>query len=214
MRYLVALLALGLSFTAFAQDKAETYVEGKHYRVLEVPVRTDDPSKIEVAEVFSYHCGHCFNFEPMLHAWEKQLSPDTYLTQIHAMWNPQMEPLIRGYYTAVTLKVKDKVHMPVFNAIHLENKRFNTAEDWATFFEGFGVPKQKTLDTYNSFGVNSRIKQAEARARGYKVTGTPEIVVDGRYHISSRNLNGQADMLKAAEFLVAKVRAERAKAAN
>lgn len=209
MRYLLALLTMGLSLMACAQDKTETYVEGKHYRVLEQPVRTADASKIEVAEVFSYHCGHCFNFEPMLLAWEKQLAPDTYLVQTHAMWNAQMEPMIRGYYTSVALKIKDKTHMPVFNAIHLEGKRFNNAEDWANFFAGFGVDKEKVLSTYDSFGVTSMIKQAEARARGYKVTGTPEMVVDGKYHISTRNLSGQAEMLKVADFLVAKVRAER-----
>jgi len=209
MRILVVLLAMVFSLFACAEDKGAEYIEGQHYKLLEIPVRTSDPGKIEVAEVFSYHCGHCFSFEPMLHAWEKKLAPDTYLVQTHAMWNAQMEPLIRGYYTSVALKIKDQTHMPVFNAIHLERKNFTSAEDWANFFANYGISKEKTLSTYNSFGVTSMIKQAEARARGYKVTGTPEMVVDGKYHISSRLAGGHTEMLKVADFLVAKVRKER-----
>lgn len=210
MRILVALVGLVFSLSACAQEQAGTYKEGQHYVVLEQPVRTSDPSKIEVAEVFSYSCPHCFDFEPMLQAWEKQQPEDVYLSQTHAMWSPQMEPLIRGYYTSIALKIKDKTHMAIFNALHLERKSINNADQWADFFATYGVEKAKTLSTYNSFGVTSQIKQAEARARGYKITGTPEMVVDGKYRITSRLAGGHAEMLKVVDFLVAKIRAERA----
>ncbi len=210
MRILVALVGLVFSLNACAQEQAGTYKEGQHYVVLEQPVRTSDSSKIEVAEVFSYSCPHCFDFEPMLQAWEKQQPEDVYLSQTHAMWSPQMEPLIRGYYTSIALKIKDKTHMAIFNALHLERKSINNADQWADFFATYGVDKAKTLSTYNSFGVTSQIKQAEARARGYKITGTPEMVVDGKYRITSRLAGGHAEMLKVVDFLVAKIRAERA----
>lgn len=209
MRILVALLGLVFSLSACAQESVDTYKEGQHYVVLEQPVRTSDPSKIEVAEVFAYSCPHCFDFEPLLHAWEQKQGPDVYLSQTHAMWNPQMEPLVRAYYTSVALKVKEKTHIAIFNALHLERKQINTAEQWADFFAVYGVDKAKALSTYNSFGVTSQIKQAEARARSYKITGTPEMVVDGKYRISSRMAGGHAEMLKVVDFLVAKIRAER-----
>jgi protein dithiol oxidoreductase (disulfide-forming) len=166
-------------------------------------------NKIEVAEVFAYSCPHCFDFEPLLQAWEKKQAKDVYLSQTHAMWNPQMEPLVRGYYTSIALKVKEKTHMAIFNAMHLEHKQITTPEQWADFFAGYGVDKATALSTFNSFGVTSQIKQAEARARGYKVTGTPEMVVDGKYRVSSRLAGGHAEMLKVVDFLVAKVRADR-----
>jgi thiol:disulfide interchange protein DsbA len=207
MRILVALVGLVFSLSACAQDKSSEYVEGQHYVLLEQPVRTADPSKIEVAEVFAYSCPHCFHFEPLLQAWEKKMPDDVYLLQTHAMWNPQMESLMRGYYTSVTLKIKEQAHMAVFNALHMENKNLNTAEQWADFFAVYGVDKAKAISTYNSFGVTSQIKQAEARARGYKVTGTPEMVVNGKYRISSRLTGGHEEMLKVVDFLVEKERA-------
>ncbi len=207
MRILVALLGLVFSLSACAQETSSEYLEGQHYVALETPVRTADPSKIEVAEVFAYSCPHCFHFEPLLQAWEKKMPADVYLVQTHAMWNPSMEPLIRGYYTSLTLKVKEQTHMAVFNAMHMEHKTFSTAEQWADFFATYGVDKAKAISTYNSFGVTSQIKQAEARARGYKVTGTPELVVNGKYRVSSRLTGGHEEMLKVVDFLIAKERA-------
>ena len=209
MRILAALVGLVFSLSACAQEPSSEYLEGQHYVLLDQPVRTADPSKIEVAEVFAYTCPHCFDFEPLLQAWEKKQSSDVYLAQTHAFWNPQMEPLVRGYYTSVALKIKDKTHMAVFNALHLERKQIVTAEQWADFFATYGVDRDKALSTFNSFGVTSQIKQAEARARGYKVTGTPEMVVEGKYRVSSRMTGGHAEMLKVVDFLVEKVRAER-----
>ena len=201
-------LALIMSPTMVGTAQAaDEYVLNKHYVLVEPPVKTADPSKIEVAEIFAYSCPHCFHFEPLLQSWEKRQGKDVYLVQTHALWNPNMESLIRGYYTSVVLKVKDKTHMAVFNALHQEHKNFTSAEQWADFFANYGVDKAKAISTYNSFGVTSQIKQAEARVRGYKVTGTPELVVNGKYRVSSRLTGGHEEMLKVADFLVAKERA-------
>ena len=56
---------------AMCQAETEKYEAGVHYEVLPQPIRTADATKIEVNEVFSYTCGHCFNFEAVLHPWSK-----------------------------------------------------------------------------------------------------------------------------------------------
>lgn len=116
----------------------------------------------------------------------------------------------RGYYTAVLLKVKDKSHQATFDRIHLQSKELATAEDWADHLSSFGVSKQAVLSSYNSFAVNSLVAQADARVRGYRISSTPELIVDGRYRVTSRLVASHEDMLKVAQFLVDKVRAERA----
>ena len=210
MRFLVALFAVFLSLAACAeQSSKQAYVAGEHYIVLDQPVRTVDPDKIEVAEVFSYHCGHCFNFEPALQAWKKQQPDDVVVVQTHAIWNQQMENLARGYYTIMALGIKEQAHMAVFNAIHLHHKSLNTAEQWADFLSAYGTDKASVLKTFNSFGVGSQVKQASARARGYGITGTPELVVNGKYRITSSKLKSQEEMLQVAEFLIEKERTEK-----
>ena len=65
IKQLLAVLVLApLAFTALAQPAR--YVEGTHYIVLPTAVRTADPAKIEVVEVFWYGCSHCFRFEPLI----------------------------------------------------------------------------------------------------------------------------------------------------
>ena len=209
MRILMALFGTLLSLNLYAQ--AAPYSEGKEYFAITPEVRPVDSSKIEVTEVFAYSCPHCFHFEPMVDAWAKKQGDDVKFVQSHAMWNPQMEPHLRGFYTSIALKIKDKTHMAVFNALHMEHKTLSSAEEWAELFALYGVPKEKALSTYNSFGVSSQIKQAEARARNYKITSTPEMVVEGRYRINASAAGGHEAMLQVVDYLVAKVRAERAR---
>ncbi len=219
MRILVALTGMLFSLSVFAANTssvvvassaaAVNYIEGKDYTLLDEPVRPTNPSKIEVAEVFAYTCPHCMHFEPILDAWAKKQPADVNFVQTHTSWRADMEPYQRGFYTAVTLKVKDKVQMAVFNAIHVERKELATAQAWADFLSAYGVDKQTVLKTYDSFGVTSQINQANARTRAYKTTGTPEMVVEGKYRISTRTSGTQEDMLKVVQFLIDKSRAER-----
>lgn len=212
MRIYAALLGALFSLSAIAAEPAapEGYLEGKDYVLLDEPVRPADPTKIEVAEVFAYTCPHCFHFEPLVEAWIKTQKSDVALVQTHTMWSPAMEPYQRGYYTVLTLRLKDKAHMAVFNAIHQEHKELATAQDWADLLSKYGVDKQTVLSTYDSFSVTSQMKQADARSRGYRISGTPELVVDGKYRISTRTTGSQEGMLKVAQFLVDKARAEHA----
>ena len=217
MRTIATLVIALFSLSVFAAEPAKpaaasaaTYIEGKDYILLDAPVRPHDPSKIEVAEVFNYLCGHCFQFEPLVSAWAKTQKTDVSLVPVHASWSEAMAPYQRGYYTAVLLKVKDKSHQAIFDKIHREGKELATAEAWAEALSAHGVTKQAVISSYNSFVVSSMVAQADQRVLGYKITSTPELIVDGKYRISSRLVGSQKAMLKVAQFLVDKTRAERA----
>ena len=49
------------------------------------------------------------------------------------------------------------------------------------------------------------------RARAAKITGTPALLVNGKYHVSTRKAGGQAQMLQVVDYLVEKERAAAAK---
>lgn len=209
MRYLLAFGALLLSLTACAQESSSkpAYVAGKHYVEIEQPVRSSVPDKIEVVEIFSYHCGGCFSFEPALQSWKKQQADDVVVIQSHAMWNRPMRTMAQAFYTTKALKIDEKAHMGIFNAIHLEKKQFNSPEQWAAFLANYGSDKETILKTFNSFGVTSQVNQADARARGYGVASTPEMVVNGKYRVSSASAGSHGEMLKVVDFLIEKERA-------
>lgn len=210
MRLLFALSAILVSLLACAEDKtAVPYQAGIHYQVIANPVRTLDPSKIEVTEVFWYGCGHCYHFAPLLAAWEQEQPADVLVRHSPAIWEDVMATHARLYYTAKALGKLDEMHLAIFDAMHKGGKRLAAEDEIAKLFANYGVDEETFHNTFNSFGVRSQVKQADARQRSYGVASTPTLVVNGRYRISGLNLEGQAEMLKVADFLINKIRQEK-----
>ena len=212
------LLSLGMAFTALltvggpvsqAQEGGEQYVAGTHYDMINPPIRTASPDKVEVVEVFWYGCGHCYTFEPMVSQWKKTLADDVEFRGSPAMWNKPMELHARAFYAAEVLGVSDKLHLPIFQAMNVDRKRLGSEEEIAALFAQHGVDPDDFSKAFNSFGVTSQVSQAGARAKSAKITGTPELMVNGKYRITTRKAGSQADMLKIAEFLVEKERQAR-----
>jgi len=196
---------------AFAADE---YVEGKQYERIAQPVRTADPSRIEVVEVFWYGCVHCFHLEPLLGEWKKTLKPDVDFHRSPAIWNPTMAIHAQAFYAAQSLGVLDKMNGPLFNALNVDRKPLANVDDLAAFFGANGVNEAEFRKAFASFGVQSMVKQADARARSYGITGTPELVVNGTYRVSGKSAGSPAEMLKVVDFLIARERAARAAAAK
>ncbi|NRP95027.1 Thiol:disulfide interchange protein DsbA precursor [Marinobacterium sp. xm-g-59] len=199
--FAVAVLSLSATLAHATEWKA-----GEHYTVLKQPVPTADSSKIEVVEAFGYSCPHCNAFEPMLHAWSQKLADDVTFENMPVVFGRSWEPLARAYYVGKLLGVKDKVHQAMFDAIHVERRRFRSPEDIAEVFEEHGVSKQDFLKTYNSFAVGMQLKQSDARVRGYQIQGVPSIIVNGKYLVTSTLTGSHANMLKVAEHLIEKER--------
>ena len=113
----------------------------------------------------------------------------------------------RIFYTAKALGKLDAMHKDIFDAMHLQKQKLLNSAQIAALFEKHGVDQEAFDKTFKSFGVNSQVRQAEARAKGYGIAGTPELVVNGKYRLSASLVGSQPNMLKVAEFLIAKERA-------
>jgi thiol:disulfide interchange protein DsbA len=202
--FAAAVVLMLLPLGASAQD----YVAGEHYDVISPAIRGGD-EKIEVTEFFWYGCGHCYNFEPQLAQWKKGLADDVAVVGSPAMWNGLMEVHAKAFYAAETLGVLEKVHMPLFQALNVDRKRLASEDELADLFAANGVPEEEFRKAFNSFGVGSQVRQANSRARAARIAGTPEMMVAGKYRISTRKAGSQANMLKIAEYLIEKERSER-----
>ena len=208
-----ALLALLFNSTVYAEDAGtEQYEAGKHYQVLNQPVRTRDSNKIEVVELFWFGCPHCYHFEPLLKAWKQKQQADVDFWQSPAMWNERMKVHAQVFFTAKALGVEEKLHEPIFTSLVVERKQLTNPTEIEDLFANYGVDREEFKKTFKSFGVISQVKQADARARSYQLTGTPELVVNGKYRVTAGMAGGQAEMLKVVDFLVAKERAAMAAA--
>ncbi len=199
----VAVVFATLSLNAAAQD----YVAGEHYDLISPSIRTASPDKIEVVEFFWYGCGHCYTFEPLISTWKKDLPEDVAFRASPAVWNAGMELHARAFYAAQALGVGEELHLPIFQAMNVDRRRLASEDEIAELFAAHGVADEDFRKAFSSFGVGSQVNQANANARSARITGTPEMMVNGKYRISTRKAGSQANMLKIAEYLIEKERA-------
>lgn len=223
MRLFVLIFSLLLSVTACSQEGGEAaapkYQSGVHYVELAKPVDVDDPSKIELAEVFWYGCGHCFHFEPYITEWKKTKPDDVNFVAVPAMWNGAMEGHARMFYTAKNLGILDKAHSAIFNAMHpappsslvvvpSKPKQFGHADEISEFLSQFGVDAETVKKELTSHTVTLQVQDANKRARAYQISGTPQLVVNGKYRIETNQNVSQQQMFDIADFLIEKARTE------
>jgi len=200
------LLFIGLSCSAAEEAKPE-FVAGVHYDVITPATWTADSSKIEVAEFFWYGCGHCYAFEPVIQQWKKSMADDVSFRGVPAIWRKGMDLHAKAFYTAEALGVLDKMHPIVFQAMNVDRKRLGSKAEIEDLFTANGIDAEEFGKTFDSFGIDSQVRKAQAQGVSAGLTGTPALMVNGKYYIDSRKAGGQARMLEIADFLVEKERA-------
>ena len=190
------LISFLLNLGAMNFAVGQPWKEGEHYDAVSPVLRTSNPEKIEVMEFFWFGCGHCYTFEPLLAAWKKTLSDDVVFKGSPAIWNSTMEIHAKVFYTAEVLGISERINPVIFRAINQERRPLTAESEIATLFQSSGVQRSDFFDAFNSFGVGSQVRQASSRARSAKITGTPEIVINGKYRITTRKAGNQTNMLK------------------
>lgn len=204
-QFLAVLILAPLAFAALAQPAR--FVEGTHYTVLPTEVKTNDATKIEVVEVFWYGCAHCFRFEPLLDDWAAKAPADVDFVRFPGMWNELMKIHAQVFYAAEALDKIDVLHGPIFAAINVEGNRLQNEQQVAALFAKHGVTEEEFGRAFNSFSVRTKVNQAEAKMREYQVRSTPNMIVNGKYLISTGDaVRTQQEMLEVVDFLVNKER--------
>ena len=174
-------LVAALAFFSPAGAAAAQAVAGKDYRLINPPQPTDSGRKIELLEFFWYGCPHCNNLQPPLSAWLKRKPADVEFRRVPAVFQDSWVPLTKAYLTIEATGLVDKLHHDVFSAIHDQKIRLQDTKVLFDWVVKHGVDRQKFIDTYNSFAVQSRAQRSVDMTRNYDIPGTPALVVDGRY---------------------------------
>lgn len=180
-----ALLA-GLLLAAGAVQAAApaiTLQDGVNYKRLEpaVPLNVT-PGKAEVVEVFWYACGHCYLLEPKLATWERAGKPSNVeLMRLPATWNDTLKTHARLFYTAELLGKLPAWHAELFREVNVKGNRLDTPAAMQAYFVAHGVAAADFQKAYSSFAVESKVRRAEDLNRRYKITGTPTVIVNGKY---------------------------------
>jgi len=208
-RALLSALAIGAwspahaAKAASAASPARTLVEGRDWMAITPSQPGDSPGKIEVLEFFSYGCGHCKDFHPLITPWAAKLPKDVAFRRVpvtfgRAAWSS----LARLFYSLEVTGDLARLDQGVFDAIHINKANLyseKAALDWA---QGLGANATTLRDAFRSFAVESRLARAEQLARLYKVNSVPQITVDGRYAVLGQAAQGLPDLLAIADGLI------------
>ena len=79
--------------------------------------------KIKVVEVFWCGCSRCYSFEPHIEKWLTEKADYIDFVRIPGALGKNWLPLARAYYVAEKLDVIDKIHRPLYDAIHTRQKK-------------------------------------------------------------------------------------------
>lgn len=180
------------------------FKEGIHYQKLESTLPLTNTNKVEVISAFSYGCGHCYGVHAQVEAWKKGRLKEVEFSYFHAVWNKAMRVFAQAYYTAIELNIQNKIHLPLFEAIVINQEELEEKEQLAKFFEKFGIEEQKFIEIFESQRVIKRVIQAEKLTKKFQLASVPEFIVAGKYRVDPMRAGGQNEMFELLDFLVKK----------
>lgn len=202
-RILVSLVAMALAGAASAASDPN-WAQGIHYFLIQPAHPTSptsvSPGKVEVTEVFSYACPACNHFYPTIDKLRAALPANAELTFIPASFNQSEDwPMFqRAFYAAQSLGLDKKTHDAVFDAVWKTgdlavvdpaSQRLKvpapTIQDAANWYAKVGgVTPQTFVNAANSFGVDTKTRQADEFNRKTQIDQTPTIIVNGKYRVT------------------------------
>lgn len=208
MKRLFAFFSLLFAFTALANADPRLWQE---YAPLQMPQPVETGKKIEVREFFYYGCPHCYDAEPALHEWLRHKPKDVEFVRTPGIFQDAWLPMTKTYYALEALGVEDRLHMPLFDAIHKEGQRNLLSDENAIFdwMAAHGVDRQKFIDAYRSFSTQGKANHAKEMTAAYGIDGVPMFVVDGKYVTSVGANGGYKGLFTTLDYLVEKARKER-----
>jgi len=203
IKYLISWCLVLATIPALAiavKDSNELFIEGQDYIKLSDKIRKNsevtqflsaNPNKVQVVFFFNYGCHACeaFNkpFEKWLGQQRQQKNSKFIIYKFPVSFNPQWEMLAKLYFVMETLDPKMKLNDDVFDAIHKQGLRLWQEPVMKKFFVQHGYGEKAFDQAFSSPSVTKQVKRADDLSKGYEITATPDIVVNGP--VSSYMLN-------------------------
>jgi thiol:disulfide interchange protein DsbA len=82
-------------------------------------------------------------------------------------------------------------------------------KDFLAWLEKQGVDTKKFSETMKSFGVQSKMRRAAQLTVAYKISGTPQLAVHGRYTVSTEQGRTSEGMFETVNYLTDIVRKQK-----
>lgn len=187
LKTLLLTTTLLLSSFTFAQTEVKTYKELPKPAQL---IKATDPNQVEVVELFSYTCPHCYKLEPAVENWLKnKKSDDIVFVRIQTPGDGIWELLSKTLFTLEAMDQVDSGHLKMFDAIIKKRINFQNKNDIAKYLnKEAGINEDEFLKTWDSFAVSANYQRAvDVVFNQYRINYTPAFIVDGKYVIDGES---------------------------
>jgi thiol:disulfide interchange protein DsbA len=195
-------VCFGVMFSGSASAQM-AFVAGSDYGVISPAVKTRQPDKVVVTEIFWYGCPHCFRFEPYVEKWSANLPEGVVFEQVPSAINPRWTEHARAYYSFQLMGALDEIHRAFFDAIHLKRQRLNSIDTIAEFVAESGLDEKMFREYYFSFPVETQLRKNAQNEKRYGISGVPAVIVNGKYLVSGSLAGSNERMIQIINFLVA-----------
>jgi thiol:disulfide interchange protein DsbA len=197
-------VALALPWRALAQRLPR---EGVDYKPVTPTQSQASNTKVDVLEFFQYSCPHCYTFQAAILEWEKVKPADANYMRVPLSFDPRREIHVRIYYALQTLGLLDKLHQSVFAAIHKDRNPLLSEDAVADFMVKAGVSRDTWQKAINSKEVKEQAANARKLGDAYRVEGTPEMAVGGRFRTGPAMTGGNPALtMTTVNYLIGVVR--------
>ncbi len=142
------------------------------------------PGQVEVLEFFWYGCPHCYYLEPYLEDWRRGKPDWVRFRRVPAPIARHWQPHARAYHVAEALGVVERVHAPLFNALHREKRRLGDFKNLLAFFGEKGVSKEDFTIRFYSEEVEQQMRDDWALMQSYSIGAVPSIIVNGKFLVT------------------------------
>lgn len=180
--------------------QAKEFSENEHYEVLD----TSASSGPEIIEYFSFYCMACYRFEPIA----KELAatfPEAFKKSHTSGLSPKPgmgSKMTQAYSLALMLNKEQAISQRIFEQQFGQRQSIDTQEKIKDIFVQAGVSESEFNRGFNSFSVKARAKQMEKDVRDKNITGTPTLIVNGKYKILMNGFRNSDDLIGDLKLVI------------
>ncbi|MFT7505821.1 MAG: thiol:disulfide interchange protein DsbA [Gammaproteobacteria bacterium] len=162
----------------------KSWLENTHYKVLNQQV-TETP---QVTELFSFWCGHCYNFEPIAAKIKAQLDSNTEFKKVHVDFmgfttQAAQQSASKAMLMARHMGKEDLINAAIFEHIHINKKSIGGMADIKPLFLANQISAED-FDTAMALSeIDNLIEEHYKTFMLYRAdtTSVPTLIVNGRY---------------------------------
>ncbi|MGM0905029.1 MAG: thiol:disulfide interchange protein DsbA/DsbL [Pseudomonadota bacterium] len=180
--------------------QAKEFNENEHYEVLDISASSEP----EIIEYFSFYCMACYRFEPIA----KELAA-TYPNSFKKSHTSGLSPkpgmgnkMTQAYSLALMLNKEQVISERIFEQQFGQRQSIDTQEKIKDIFVQAGVSENDFKRGFNNFSVKARAKQMEKDVRDKNITGTPTLIVNGKYKILMNSFRNSDDLIGDLKLVI------------